>query len=380
VIDALVFHDWSTSSALTPYLDEGYREWIERPGDSGGALQLKAQWLYHHPFGERSSAERALDYETLKADLLDGGSRERVVLGYYDGILATSYPSRYAASKIVRAANEWTVEHWLERDSRLYGLILISSAMPEAAAAEIRRAGADDRMVGVALGANALGPLFGDPVYHPIYRAAAELGLPLVLQVGADATTDTEVPPVAGGLPATYAEYAVLGAHSLMSHVGSMIVESVFDLFPSLKIMLVGGGVAWVPAYVWRLDYWYKMSPSEAPWIRGLPSRYFAEHFRVSTYSLESPDEPERLASALATVPELEQMLVYGSGHPLGDAEEPVAVAPRIPASWHDAVFSGNAEDLFRWPGRPSPEGRGLDASALAERPHADRHPLLPHE
>ena len=52
--------------------------------------------------------------------------------------------------------------------------------------AEIRRAGAHERMVGIALGANGLGLPFGHPAYHPIYEAASEMKLPILIQVGLD--------------------------------------------------------------------------------------------------------------------------------------------------------------------------------------------------
>jgi uncharacterized protein len=357
VVDSMVFHDWGSPLTLTPYMSEGYRSWVENSTDVGGPAPLRSYWLYQHPRGRRAAnsygqwAGSGSEFETFEATILDPGLRERVVLGYDDGILSSSYAKPYAARAAVRAANDWTAEQWLARDKRLFGLILISSAMPEEAAAEIRRVGVDDRMVGVAFGANALGRPFGDPLYHPIYQAAAELDLPIVLQVGSDAATEM-APPIAGGLPATYGEYHALGAQSLMTHAASLIVESVFDVFPNLKVLLIGGGATWVPAYLWRLDYWYKMAPTEAPWIRRLPSEYFVEHFRIGTYSLESFDPPERLAQALSTVPGIESMLVYASGSPSSDAEEPASIAERLPPSWHDGVFRANADLLFRWPGR----------------------------
>src|SRR5260221_945399 len=177
---------------------------VTRPGDLGGPVQVKGQWLYEHPRDRRLAGEPgrlAVDFETLKVQVLDGGDLDRVVLGYDDGLLGTAYPSRYAAAAMVRAANDWTVEQWLSRDPRLFGLVLVSTEQPEVAAAEIRRVGANERMVGVALGANTLGRLFGDPIYSPIHQAAAEIGLPLVIQMGADAATDLAVRPVAGGFP-----------------------------------------------------------------------------------------------------------------------------------------------------------------------------------
>jgi predicted TIM-barrel fold metal-dependent hydrolase len=358
VIDCCVFHEWASPLTLAPYLSAGWAELVRRPGDKGGPVNFQSQWLYSNPLGNKSGAAvidpisgvPGSDFETLSAQLLRGNLRDRIVLGYDDGLLATAFPNHYLAREVVRAANDWTSNEWLSRDHRLYGLVLISSSLPDDAAAEIRRAGRNDRMVGVALGANALGLPFGHPIYHPIYRAASEMGLPIVLQVGSDASADLMTPPVAGGLPATYAEYWTLGGHSLMSHVSAMIVQGVFELFPDLKLLLLGGGASWLPGYLWRLDYWYKTDEQEAPWLRKLPSDYFRDNIRVTTYSLESPPKAEQLWAALKTLPWFESNLMFASGYPNADWEEPGAIAKRTPSAWHPALFRANALNFFRWP------------------------------
>lgn len=376
VTDAMVFHDWQSSKTLTPYMSPGHRQWIERPQDAAGPLPLRANWLYRHP-GQAKQAPPAhiggrpgATLEALQEQLLGKGDRARVVLGYDDALLTTAEPMHYGGRAFVRAANEWTVDQWLERDPRLFGLILIPTALPDEAAAEIRHFGRHERMVGVALGMNALMVPFGNPAYHPIYRAAEEMDLPVVLQVGSDASV-LHSSPLGGGPPASFGEYHALGAHSHMTHVASMIMESVFDLFPRLRVLLVGGGLTWLPAYLWRLDYWFKMEQAEVPWVRRLPSEYFAEHFRVTTYSLETFEKPERLAQALTAMPELGSLLLYASGYPNSDAEEPESVAARLPDDWHAGVFGGNADSFFRWPdrGRPAHRDPLVDRQDLFERP-----------
>jgi predicted TIM-barrel fold metal-dependent hydrolase len=273
------------------------------------------------------------------------------VLGYDDALLTTAFTNLHAARAMVRAANDWTAQEWLARDPRLHGLIMVQSSVPEEAAAEIRRVGEDERMVGVALGANGLSTPFGHLVYHPIYAAACELDLPLVLQVGDSATTATS-PPVAGGLPSTYGEYRALGMHAHMSHVATMIIQGVFERFPTLRLVLVGGGASWLPGYLWRLNYWHKAAQQSAPWLTRLPSDYFRDHIWVTTYQLEVSPAPERLATVLGTLPWIDRNLLYASGYPNRDAAEPSEVAARLPEAWHAGVFAGNAEACFRWPTR----------------------------
>ena len=392
MIDACVFHEWASIADLAPYLSESWREVCLRPGDRGGMMTPKSNWWYRNPYGSKvksafaaqrvgpriegfgtvNATPRAVamsTFDVLATQLLANGRRERIVLGFNDGLLATAFPNHYLAMAVVAAANDWTIEQWLGQDDRLVGLVMVSTAIPEMAAAEIRRAGRNDRMVGVALGLNVLGKSFGHPIYQPVFRAAADLDLPLVLQVGCDASTDLMTQPLAGGLSVTYAENDAFGIEPLMTHLADMIVGGVFDLFPNLKVMVVGGGTTWAPAFLWRLNFWYSTIQNEAPWLRQLPSDYFRDHVRLSTYSLESVPKPDDLRNALDTLPGVESNLIYASGYPNIDFLEPADVARRLPAAWHDKVFHDNALEFFRWPGSPSPDPAvpGLHEGAVTE-------------
>ena len=356
IVDCCAFHDWPSTHALAPYLSEGWREVFLEPNRKGGPARVRANPMYVDPMGsKRPSAfpdegPAGSDPDLLIAQLLDEGGRDRVVLGYDDALLSTAFTNLHAARAVIRAANDWTAEEWLARDSRLYGLLMVQAAVPEEAAAEIRRVGGHERMVGVALGANALSTPFGHPVYHPIYEAACEMNLPLVLQVGSDSATTSSSPPVAGGLPSTYGEYHALAMHPLMSHVATMIIQGVFERFPQLRVMLVGGGASWLPGYLWRLNYWHKAAHQSAPWLTRLPSDYFRDHFWVTTYQLERSPSPERLAAVLGTLPWIGSRLVYASGYPNRDAAEPDEVAARLQDDWRPGVFAANSAACLRWP------------------------------
>jgi predicted TIM-barrel fold metal-dependent hydrolase len=364
VIDACAFHEWGSPTALLPYMGDDWRELITRAGDHNGPMLITSVWRNAHPHDAQrigsggkivnpNGAGNGSDMEVLIQQLLGDNRRERVVLGYHDGLLATAGPLPYLTRQVVRAVNDWTVDQWLEKDERLYGQVLVMSALPEEAAAEIRRLGSHQKMVAVALGANGLGHPFGHPAYNPIYEAATELGLPLVLQAGCDSAVDLVTLPVALSLPSTYSEHDVHGAQAPMSHLSSMIMDGVFARFPTLRVLLVGGGAAWVPWCLWRLDYFAKMMRRvDTPWLESPPSEYFVRHVRLGTYSLEAPRQPERLAQLLETIPDVESMLMYTSGAPRYDAESDESVALRLPTSWHTRVFRKNAEDFFRWPAK----------------------------
>lgn len=364
IIDACAFHEWPSPAALAGYFDPGWREAIMREGDRGGPLGLKASWLYQDPRGDYAhdvypgNGVPGSDLGTTARQLLDTAGCALAVLGYREGILATGINNYLLARVVTRAANRWTINEWLEQDDRVYGLVLVCNAVPETAAADIREFGAHERMVGVALGANGLGRGFGHAAYHPIYEAATELNLPVVIQAGSDAMSSLDGTPTAGGLPATYAQYATHAAHTIMGHVASMIMQGVFEKFPTLRVLCVGGGVAWLAPYAWRLDYWFKTTAQEAHWLKRLPSEYLQEHVWLGTQSLEVPRQPERSATALQTWSDMDQLIVYTSGYPAREWALPSTISQALPTDWHSAVFRDNALRLFQLP-QPTLNARG---------------------
>jgi hypothetical protein len=387
VIDGCAFHEWPSSDALLGYLDEGWRELVS-PRATSFAINTHGQRMAYDPFlgptpfmdpsapavstvaadavdnpakadpGAAFAAGAAdgvpgSDYAAFERDILDQPSVERVVLGYDLGLSSTSFVHRYFARDLTRAVNDWTVQEWLTRDDRLFGMVLVANSIPSEAAAEIRRVGDHPQMVAVALGCNGLSRPFGEPAYLPVLEAAAEMGLPIVVQSGADNASDQPSPPIASGYPSTYGEFRAHAPQAIWAHGSSLITEGVFNRFPTLKVLLMGAGAAWLPGWIWKMDYWFKMTAAAYPWMDRLPSEYLADHVRVSTHSLEAPDPPERLAQALGVIDDVEDLLVYTSGYPDEKFETAAQIADRLPPAWHERIFRTNAEELFRWPEQP---------------------------
>lgn len=356
VIDACTFHDWQSITEFGPYLSGGWHEALIRPTSIAGPNEFRNAPLYRSPVGKTHPAAMTpgrrpgTDIQQTLEQLFADGRRECTVLGYDDALLSLEFGNEQAVRPVVQAANDWTIDTWLSADPRLTALALIQSSVPESAAAELRRIGTHDQIVGVAMGLNGLGMPFGHPVYHPIYEAASELDLPLVIQVGSDTGVSLLAAPIGGGVASTTAEVNAWGAHPLMSHLSSMIFDGIFDYFPKLKVLLVGGGASWVPSFIWRLDFWYNNLHWEAPTLQGPPSEYFKRHARVSTYQLEAPAAPGRLTTALSTVPWIDDILIYAGGYPNLDWLEPAENLVALPAEWQQKVLHDNAADFFRLP------------------------------
>src|SRR5207253_4533796 len=79
---------------------------------------------------------------------------------------------------------------WLSQPSTLnpqpvsHGAILVAPQEPGAAAAQIEQHAGDGRMRAVVVPMVGVEPMLGDRRYDPIYAAAADAGLPVVLHAG----------------------------------------------------------------------------------------------------------------------------------------------------------------------------------------------------
>ena len=358
MIDAAVHHRWSSETAIYPFLEEGWRRYVGEPRTVAGrfgARRLLPIGRYPNPVGEdlpgaAGDGEVAgASVESLADRWLDPGAFDRALLIFDRGTFAGSHPNPFFAAAVVRAINDWNAANWLAGGERLHGVALVPEQSPDEAVAELHRVAANPRIAAVAVSPS-IGRLLGHPLYHPIYAAAAELGLPVVLNRGIDAITDAPT-GTAGGAPYTFAEYRTLAPLALMTNVTSLVVNGVFERFPDLRVYVSGGGITWLDAMLLRVDTLWRSLRSDFPWVKEAPSEYLRRGLRVSTYGIEA-GVPETLRRLAERKPHLREMLIYGSGWPRWDTTGPDAVAELLPADWRDEVFGANAASWFRWESR----------------------------
>lgn len=357
-VDADVRHHWATTSELVEYMPRNWRRFFNTVDAARGPQPVPRRWYqtsgpeYVPGSIDAFGAVPGADPLTF-ATYCDAEGIRQAVLGFDNGALIPALTNHYIALAAAKAANNWTIERFLSNQSdRLYGLMMVPNQLPAEAAREIRRVGRHPRIVGALMGANGIGKPFGHPLYHPIYAAAADMGLPIVVRAGGDAVPDTLTHPAGGGLPMTFGEYNSLLGCSLMAHLVSMIGQGVFERFPDLKVLLEGGGTAWIPFLLWRADTEWKGLRRDVPWVRFPPSEYFRRHVRVATHPVSRSQGPERLAKLLGAVPELSEVLCFGSGFPLYNADSVADAAVHLPSAWRGGIFRDNAAAVLRWDGK----------------------------
>src|SRR3979409_1846885 len=93
VIDACAFHEWASPNSLVPYMSSGWGEVVARPGDITGPMNIRSQLRLDDPRGRKDPAATpgndpaGSDLGLLVEQLLGTGIRDRLVLGYDDGLM-----------------------------------------------------------------------------------------------------------------------------------------------------------------------------------------------------------------------------------------------------------------------------------------------------
>jgi predicted TIM-barrel fold metal-dependent hydrolase len=304
-----------TARDLAPFLDEAWRTWLRL--DEGLPRQALPESQYFVPGPELAEAAAAEDPLAHARARLDAEGLDLAIVNPGGASSVSGYANAALAAEMARAVNEWTVATWLDADERFRGSIVVSPRDPQRAAAEIRRAGADRRMAQVLL-SYPQRPL-GSRTLDPIYEAACELGVPVLLEAGG-AYSGSNRGLTAIGNPATVFETLVGWEHGGQPHLLSAVTQGLFDRFAGLRLVLSGFGVAWLPSLVWRLDREYRLRRVPPPAsLQRLPSELVADHVRFTTAVLELPEAPEQLTALLAPLGG-DRLLVHGSG-PLGAAD-----------------------------------------------------------
>jgi predicted TIM-barrel fold metal-dependent hydrolase len=380
IIDCDVHHDWPSPETLLDYLPRGWREFASRSkgnyvgGGGKSMLPLTASVMIPNPGGivrsESWPPDGGLPGSSLSLmveQLLDPFNVKKAILMFGSGQWVGAIPNPYFAAEIARASNDWCIDRWLtDQDERLYGTLILPTQTPDIAAEEIRRLGNHNRIVGVLLMSTGLGKPFGHPVYDPIHRAAAEMGLPLILHSGGEAVGGMNVAPTGSGMPSLYLEHHVLNSvQGCMTHLVSLIAHGVFEKYPTLRLVLVECGVAWLPGILWRFDSDYKALRAEVPWLTKAPSEYFHEHVRVTTQPLELSPEKDDMVRLIESFGG-DDILCFASDYPHWDTDDPTYVASRLPKRWHKKVFYDNAADLFGWPAADREPSRPPEVAADA--------------
>ncbi len=251
------------------------------------------------------------------------------------------------AAAVVAAENDVIVQDWLSADPRFRAYLTISPADPDLAAREIHRLGAHPGLVQVLMPSGARIP-YGQRFYHPIYAAAVEFDLPVAIHPGTEGVGISGA-PTAAGYPSSYLEWHTGLVGSYIAHLISLVTEGVFVKFPTLKFVLIEGGVSWLPPLLWRFDKNWRALRQTTPWLTRPPSQIVAEHILLTTQPLEET-EPTVHLHRLLEMFDAAHMLMFSSDFPHWDGDTPDFCARALPPPLRSRVMRETARELYHLP------------------------------
>jgi predicted TIM-barrel fold metal-dependent hydrolase len=335
LIDCDVHHALRSLKELHPYLSRRWRDHLDSYGSRPPVACVPV------PFAGGAPPPPGADLDALRARVLD-----RYDVEY--GLLHLLFPqgmdqrNQELGAALCRAQNEFVVERWTSQEKRLKAAIMVPGEDAEAAVEEIERWAGHPGFVQVAMVAHGIEPL-GRRRYWPVYDAAARHELP----VGLHASGCNGHAVTAAGWPSFSVEEQHELALSQQAVVVSLVTEGVFELYPSLRVVILEAGFAWVPSLCWRLDHAWARMRDEVPHLTGAPSETIRQHFWFTTQPVDEPERPDDLRRMIDWVGW--DRLLFASGYPDRDMDDPEQVFRiRLSEEERRGMFGGNARALYR--------------------------------
>jgi len=344
LVDCDIHNYAPTYDVLGKYLSARWKSHLER---YGFASYFKGSYYHRsHAAAARDDAwppnghAPGSDLAFLRHQLLD---HWQVDVGILNTLYAAGeQTNRQFGAAMAPAINEWNLREWLEPEARLRGSIVVPYEDGQDAAAEIHRWAGESRFVQVGLMARTQEPL-GRRKYWPMYEAAVAHDLPIGIHFGGT----PGVPITGAGYPSFYFEDHCGMAQAFQAQVISYIFEGVFEAFPTLKIVLIEGGFAWLPSLMWRLDRAWEKLGREVPELKKPPSEYIRKHFWFTTQPIEEPSKKQFFFETLAGI-DMSDHIMFATDYPHWDFDAPDLAFPvKLDKVSQRKIMAANACQLY---------------------------------
>jgi uncharacterized protein len=271
-----VIYDWDRHAAvsdyaeLLPYMEASWAKHFER-GEFLGSIV------------ESSNHIRVSDQWGLAPVSAEPHTEaDASLIVPHQGLAINGWADQVAAAVFARAVNSYAREHWAT--GRQLPAIVVSPHDPAWSAEEIRRRAGEGEFGAIAL---PFGPvLFGSTHYDPVYDAASESGLPIVVHYSGVEGRYSGAAPLGGGVHYSAFSRKILMPQLAESNISSLAFEGAFERFPSVRFLFSGAGITWLPNLLWRLDREWRTFRHDVPWVKQPPSSYVLERVWVTTWPI----------------------------------------------------------------------------------------------
>ena len=228
----------------------------------------------------------------------------------HQGLTINGWADQVAAKAFIEAMNAHSQQVWADGLARR-AAILVTPHDPMWSAQAIREHAGVPQFAAVALPLSTV--LMGSDQFDPIYDAAVETDLPLVVHFSGVEGHYLGAPPLSGGVHRTAYARAALMPQLAESHIASLCFGGALAKYPSLRVLFSGFGFAWLPSLAWRLDREWRTFRHDVPWVRKPPSEYMFDQVWLSSWPVR---EVSAEWEALFAGNRLQTRIVYGSHDP----------------------------------------------------------------
>ncbi len=347
LVDCDVHHALRSPKDLYPYLSQHCRTHLDtygsrRPTPFGASAPFfkSAPALPRKATCPPAGGSPGSDLAFLQEQLLDRYDIEAGML-HLLSITGMDQRNQEFGAALCRAVNEWQYAEWTQKDQRLKAAIVVPGEDAAASVKEIEHWAGNSDFCQVSLVTHAIEPL-GRRRYWPIYEAAAANGLPIGLH--SSGQNGHAVTPA--GWSSYYAEEHHEVAISQQALASSLVLEGVLARLPSLKVVIVEAGIAWVPSLCWRLDQHWARMKDEVPHLRRPPSSYIREQMWFTTQPMDEPENPAHLAAILSWIGW--DRILFATDYPHWDFDDPeTALKVQLTDEQRRLVFRDNARAVY---------------------------------
>jgi predicted TIM-barrel fold metal-dependent hydrolase len=346
-------HAHETPAALLPYCEMPWRKSLEviskvpeRYLDIPSFAPQLAVWTPPFPQATGDRRNTVTSAKQMRQDLDELCVDVGVIFPDNLLMLAALRDANYAVA-LARAYNRWLVDEWLGEDNGIKGAIVAPSQNPMVAAEEIRCYASHKNVAAIYLPSSCVQPLYGDRCYDPVYEAAQETGLPVMLH------SVTAVFPVfpfnLNCFSTNFSAHIVSHGFSMVANLLSMMETGVPARYQKLKIGFSEAGIGWVPWIMLRMDKEYMERRRELPYLTDLPSAYVRQMF-FATQPIEEPGNMQVMATILSLFGG-ENSVMFASDWPHHDFDHPNKVLQiPVPPETQRKILGENARRFLKLP------------------------------
>ncbi len=342
VIDCDVHANVPSLDALFPFQD---RLWVEFARERGWKGPVVA--ATYPPLAETTARPEwrpaqglpATEVGMLRRDILDPRKVEAAILTCYYAVDSLRHPDWAVA--LASSVNDWIIAEWLEKEPRLRASIVIPARDPQAAAREIDRVGGHPGFVQVLLPVRTDG-LYGQRYFWPIFEAITRHDLVAGIHWGGQ----SEGAPSPTGYASYYAEEMAAETQVFAAQLTNMVIEGLFQKFPTLRVAMLEGGFTWVPTWAWNINKKWKGLRREIPWVDRPATELIRQHVRFSTAPMDAgpPQHMRQVLEWFGT----DDILMYASDYPHDHGDQLDALLAVMPEAMRANVMSETARRWYR--------------------------------